>query len=47
MATGAETVVKVWPGAPHGFTAFEGEGSGMEARGVELEFVRGVLGDSM
>lgn len=44
MATGAETVVRVWPGAPHGFMAFEGDGCGIEARGVAVDFVNGVLG---
>ncbi|KAM7204583.1 Alpha/Beta hydrolase fold [Rhypophila sp. PSN 637] len=45
MSTGAETVVKVWPGAPHGFTAFEGDRNGIEAREMGLEFVGRVLGD--
>ncbi|KAK4218443.1 Alpha/Beta hydrolase protein [Rhypophila decipiens] len=45
MSTGAETAVKVWPGASHGFTAFEGDRNGIEAREMGLEFVGRVLGD--
>ncbi|KAK0738838.1 Alpha/Beta hydrolase protein [Schizothecium vesticola] len=39
-AGGGEAVVKVWPGAPHGFTAFPGFGPATEGVRVALEFVR-------
>ncbi|KAL4877102.1 Alpha/Beta hydrolase protein [Aspergillus karnatakaensis] len=38
-AAGAESVVKVFPGAPHGFTVIPGLEVGEEARGVCVNFV--------
>lgn len=40
-ASGAEAVVKIWPGAPHGFTAFAamGYGPAVEAIKVASDFV--------
>lgn len=39
LASGSEAVVKIWPGAPHGFTAFPGFKPGEEAIAVALAFV--------
>jgi len=43
MATGSDALVKIYPGAPHGFTAFPGYGPGQEAIEVVLEFVKGTV----
>lgn len=38
MATGSEAVVKIYPGAPHGFTALPGLKAADEAIALELQF---------
>jgi acetyl esterase/lipase len=40
MVSGSEAVVKIYPGAPHGFTAFPGFKPGEEAIAVALQFTK-------
>lgn len=40
MATGSESVVKIYPGAPHGFTALPGLKAAEEAIAIELQFAK-------
>ncbi|KAF2812321.1 alpha/beta-hydrolase [Mytilinidion resinicola] len=43
MAAGAEAVVRVWPGCPHGFTAFPGFKPAEEAAEMVVGFLKGKL----
>ena len=43
---GGEAIVKIYPGATHGFTAFPGLPVADEANAVTLEFMQEKLGDS-
>ena len=40
MVSGSEAVMKIYPGAPHGFTAFPGFKPGEEAIAVALQFAK-------
>ncbi|KAI9786671.1 MAG: hypothetical protein M1839_006222 [Geoglossum umbratile] len=47
MAAGSEAILKIYPGAPHGFTIFPGVESAEEAAAVTIQFVREKLGAAM
>ncbi|KAK4443121.1 acetyl esterase [Podospora aff. communis PSN243] len=40
VATGSETIVKIYPGAPHSFISFPGYGPAQEVAGLIAQFVR-------
>ncbi|KAK7748722.1 hypothetical protein SLS53_000745 [Cytospora paraplurivora] len=46
ISTGSEAVVKLYPGSPHGFTAFKGSKMAEEAAAVTEEWLRERLGES-
>lgn len=47
MIAGGEAVVKIYPGAPHGFTAFPGVKVAEDAAAVTIQFVQEKLAASM
>lgn len=46
MGSGSEAVVKLYPGSPHGFTAFKGSKMAEEAAAVTEEWLREKLGEA-
>lgn len=46
MSSGSEAVVKLYPGSPHGFTAFKGSKMAEEAAAVTEEWLREKLAES-
>lgn len=46
ISTGSEAAVKLYPGSPHGFTAFTGSKMAEEAAAVTEEWLRERLGES-